>query len=62
VPTERARALAAYLLSLKTTFDYPESRPVEPAKKVETLPNPPPATPIPAAAPDEKKKLEEPKK
>lgn len=28
VPTERAQALVAYLLSLKTVYDYPESRPV----------------------------------
>ena len=31
VPSERARALVAYLLSLNTAFDYPESRPVPPA-------------------------------
>jgi cytochrome c oxidase cbb3-type subunit 2 len=28
VPTERAQALVAYLLSLNTAYDYPESRPV----------------------------------
>ena len=28
VPTERAQALVAYLLSLSTAYDYPESRPV----------------------------------
>lgn len=31
VPTLRARALVAYLLSLKQTYEYPEARPVEPA-------------------------------
>jgi hypothetical protein len=30
VPTERAMNLVAYLLSLNTTYDYPEARP-EPA-------------------------------
>lgn len=33
VPTERAQVLVAYLLSLSNAYDYPESRPVEPAKK-----------------------------
>jgi cytochrome c oxidase cbb3-type subunit 2 len=28
VPTERALDLVAYLLSLNTTYDYPEARPV----------------------------------
>jgi cytochrome c oxidase cbb3-type subunit 2 len=28
VPTERARSLVTYLLSLNTAYDYPESRPV----------------------------------
>ena len=28
VPTERAQALVAYLLSLNTVYDYPEARPV----------------------------------
>lgn len=28
VPTERAQSLVAYLLSLNSTYDYPESRPV----------------------------------
>ncbi len=31
VPTRRARALAAYLLSLNHPYEYPEARPVEPA-------------------------------
>lgn len=31
VPTERARALVGYLLSLNHTYEYPEARPVEPA-------------------------------
>jgi len=36
VPTRRAEALVAYLLSLKDTFEYPEAKPfVETAKKEE---------------------------
>lgn len=35
VPTPRARALVAYLLSLNHTYEYPEARPVEPAKEGE---------------------------
>ena len=31
VPTQRARVLVAYLLSLNHTYEYPEARPVEPA-------------------------------
>jgi len=31
VPTRRAEALAAYLLSLKADFTYPEAQPLEPA-------------------------------
>lgn len=30
VPTERAKTLAAYLLSLKQTYEYPEARPYAP--------------------------------
>ncbi|HYP17806.1 MAG TPA: cbb3-type cytochrome c oxidase subunit II [Opitutus sp.] len=33
VPTARARALVAYLLSLNHTYEYPEARPAEPAKE-----------------------------
>lgn len=33
VPTSRARALVAYLLSLNQSYEYPEARPVEPAAK-----------------------------
>jgi cytochrome c oxidase cbb3-type subunit 2 len=33
VPTRRAEALAAYLLSLKADFMYPEAQPLEPAKE-----------------------------
>lgn len=62
VPSERARTLAAYLQSLNTTYDYPESRPVAPAKKAEATPPHAPEKPVPAAAPDEKKKQGEPKK
>jgi cytochrome c oxidase cbb3-type subunit II len=62
VPTERARTLVAYLLSLNTGYDYPEARPVAPpAKKAEAAPSKHVEKPIPAAAPDEKKK-EAPKK
>jgi len=35
VPTERAQTLAAYLLTLKNTYDYPEARPFVAAKKGE---------------------------
>ena len=62
VPTERAQSLAAYLLSLNNTYDYPESRPVEPPKKAEPTPPHGRETPVPAAAPDEKKKQGEEKK
>jgi hypothetical protein len=31
VPTSRGKNLVAYLLSLNTTYDYPEARPVPPA-------------------------------
>jgi cytochrome c oxidase cbb3-type subunit 2 len=82
VPTERAQSLVAYLLTLNTTFDYPEAKPfTPPAEKAEgkaaaapakaapnTEPPPPqkgaevpgkrPETPVPTAAPDEKKKQE----
>lgn len=50
VPTERAQALAAYLLSLNNAYEYPESRPVPPAKKAEPAA---PATPAAPAAPKE---------
>ncbi|MBL9202047.1 MAG: cbb3-type cytochrome c oxidase subunit II [Opitutaceae bacterium] len=33
VPTERARALVAYLLSLSTAYDYPEAKPLAPIAK-----------------------------
>jgi cytochrome c oxidase cbb3-type subunit II len=56
VPTDRARALVSYLLSLNTPYDYPEARPVAPAAAPAATPTPGPVTPIPAAAPDEKKK------
>ena len=55
VPNERARSLVSYLLSLNSTYVYPESRPVV-AKKAEPAAAPGPVKPIPAAAPDEKKK------
>lgn len=88
IPSQRARALVAYLLSLKQGYEYPEARPTPaPAAAVtapaaapaaapapsaagapETQPspqseksNPPEKRPeqaIPAAAPDENKKLE----
>jgi cytochrome c oxidase cbb3-type subunit II len=62
VPTERAQSLVAYLLSLNNAYDYPESRPVAPAATAAPTPAPGPVTPIPAAAPDEKKKQGEQKK
>jgi cytochrome c oxidase cbb3-type subunit II len=66
VPTERARSLVTYLLSLNTSYDYPESRPVAPASKEAAAHGPVPkkheVTPIPATAPDEKKKQGEQKK
>jgi cytochrome c oxidase cbb3-type subunit II len=66
VATERARSLVAYLLSLNTTYDYPEARPFTPPAKAAPAPGAVPAkhdvTPIPAAAPDEKKKQGEQKK
>jgi cytochrome c oxidase cbb3-type subunit 2 len=62
VPTERAQSLVAYLLSLNTPYDYPESRPVSPVKKAEPTPAHGPEKPIPTAAPDEKKKQGEHKK
>jgi cytochrome c oxidase cbb3-type subunit 2 len=62
VPTERAQALAAHLLSLNNAYDYPESRPVAPAAKAGPAPAHGPEKPIPAAAPDEMKKQGEQKK
>jgi cytochrome c oxidase cbb3-type subunit 2 len=56
VPTDRARALVAHLLALKTSYDYPEARPAAPAAAPAATPAPGPVTPIPAAPPDEKKK------
>jgi len=55
VPTERAQTLAAFLLSLNNTYDYPEARPVIPAK-TGPLPEHGPEKPVPTTAPDEKKK------
>lgn len=58
VPTERARSLVAYLLSLNQSYVYPEARPV-PAAAKQAQPAPPAnrdEKPIPAAAPDENKK------
>ncbi len=82
IPTARAEALVAYLLSLNSSYEYPEARPVAPAAAekpkeghaatVNTEPpaqteksNPPgkrPEQAVPAAAPDEKKKLDAQKK
>ena len=56
VPNDRARALVAYLLGLKTPYDYPEARPAAPAAAPAPTSAPGPVTPIPAAPPDEKKK------
>jgi cytochrome c oxidase cbb3-type subunit 2 len=64
VPTERARTLVSYLLSLNTSFDYPEARPAPPKKEPHAgnVPEKHEVTPIPTAAPDEKKNLQEQKK
>ena len=58
VPTERAQSLVAYLLSLNSTYVYPESRPFEPKKAAPAAGAAPKqdVKPVPAAAPDEKKK------
>lgn len=57
VPTERAQTLAAYLLSLNSPYVYPEARPYTPkAAATAAKEAPKQVTPIPAAAPDEKKK------
>jgi cytochrome c oxidase cbb3-type subunit II len=67
VPTEKAQALVAYLLSLNNAYVYPEARPLPPEatkghgeKKADAGPVPEkhPVTPIPTAAPDEKKQPE----
>jgi cytochrome c oxidase cbb3-type subunit 2 len=59
VPTERARTLAAYLLSLNNAYDYPEARPYAAPASAERAAAPAPVTPVPAAAPDEKKQGEQ---
>ena len=56
VPTDRARALVTYLLSLNNVYAYPEARPAAPETTAAPAAAPGPVTPIPAAAPDEKKK------
>lgn len=48
VPSRRAEALVAYLLSMNHTFEYPEARP---AAAPESAQKAAPATPAPAAAP-----------
>jgi cytochrome c oxidase cbb3-type subunit II len=53
MPTPRGEALAAYLLSLKTDYDYPEAKPAEPAAKPPEAPAKPAAAP--AAKEDDKK-------
>lgn len=67
VPTERAQSLVAYLLSLRHGFQYPEAAPYTPSADATapakgTIPEKHPVTPVPAAAPDEKKTQEQPKK
>lgn len=53
VPTERARSLVAYLLSLNNTYEFPEARPVpKTPEKKETAG----AAPAPGAKPEEAKK------
>ena len=58
VPSERAQSLVAYLLGSNNAYDYPEARPVAPEKKAEPAAAPGPVTPIPATAPEPKKKQE----
>jgi cytochrome c oxidase cbb3-type subunit 2 len=60
VPSERAQSLVTYLLTLSHSFQFPEAKPFTPAgQKAAPAPGPAPekiqVTPIPAAAPDEKK-------
>ncbi len=68
VPSERAQSLVAYLLSLNHGFQYPEAVPyTAPAQQAAPaakgpIPEQHPVTPVPAAAPDEKKNQEQPKK
>ena len=67
VPTERAQSLVAYLLNTRHTFQYPEATPyVNPAAQAAAPKGPAPekipVTPVPAAAADEKKQQEQPKK
>ena len=45
IPTERAQSLVAYLLSLSTPYDYPESRPLSPAEPEKKADAKPPAKP-----------------
>jgi cytochrome c oxidase cbb3-type subunit II len=62
VPSERARSLVSYMLTLKMPYDYPEAVPVAPTAPPPGAAAPPPAkipvTPTPAAAPDERKTQE----
>ena len=58
VPSERARTLVAYLQSLNTGYDYPESRPVAPPPKGAAhgpAPGKSEVKPVSTAAPVEKK-------
>jgi cytochrome c oxidase cbb3-type subunit 2 len=60
VPTQRAEALLAYLLSLKDTYEYPETRnvfvePAAPKKPVEGAHPPEAPAADPEAKPEEKK-------
>jgi cytochrome c oxidase cbb3-type subunit 2 len=54
VPTQRARDLVGYLVSLKTTYDYPEAVPVVPEKPeggpAAPAKAPAPVAPVPAVA------------
>ncbi|MDO8543481.1 MAG: c-type cytochrome [Opitutaceae bacterium] len=63
VPTEQAQSLVSYLLSLNHAFVYPEARPAPKETKAGAPAHAAPKeTPVPAAAPDEKKKTEGAKK
>jgi cytochrome c oxidase cbb3-type subunit II len=62
IPTERARSLVSYLLSLNSTYTYPEARPAQIPKAAPAahgaVPEKHEVTPVPTAAPDEKKPLQ----
>jgi cytochrome c oxidase cbb3-type subunit II len=56
VPTERAQTLVSYLLSSQASYDYPEAKPFVPPAPAGAASAVRDEKPVPAAAPDEKKK------